>query len=287
MAKTRTMAQKRVMGDIATYIIIGLFIIATVIPIWLVIQQAFYKLDSTLSISFWPKDATLKNFKLIFTQPEFPMAFKNSLILSSISTIIVIMIGTGAAYAFSRFSFPGRNAMLTGFLVYMMLPTTAAMIAQKFIIDKVQVFFGEVSIVYPCLILMYIAGTMTFTIWNLKGYFDTIPKSLEEAAIIDGASRIKVFTKIMLPLAAPAIAVSALFAFMASWTDFATGWIFISDQTQYTLAMQLNLWISDPNNPLWSQFAAGSIVVALPVAILYFAFQRYIVGGLTAGGVKG
>jgi arabinogalactan oligomer/maltooligosaccharide transport system permease protein len=287
MAKTRTMAQKRVMGDIATYIIVGLFIIATIIPIWLVIQQAFYKLDSTLNIGIWPKDATLKNFKLIFTQPDFPMSFKNSLILAITSTLVVIILGTGAAYAFSRFRFPGKNAMLTGFLVYMMLPTTAAMIAQKYILDTVQRWFPNVSVVYPFLILMYIAGSMTFTIWNLKGYFDTVPKSLEEAAIIDGASKFQVFTKIILPLSAPAIAVSALFAFMAPWTDFATPWIFISDANQYTLAMRLNMWISDPTNPLWSEFAAGAIIVALPVAILYLVFQRYIVGGLTAGGVKG
>ena len=277
-ARTRT-------GDIIVYLITGIFTLLTIIPVWWIVNKSLSKTSTLTStnLNLLPEGGvTLGNFAKVFQDKDFTLWFKNSMIFSVSTTLIVIVFATMAAYAFARFSFPGKNGILTGFLIYMMLPTTVAMIAQYYIWNKLGLLNS-----YPGMIIIYIAGNMTFTIWLLKGYFDTIPKSLEEAAIIDGASKLAVFTKIILPLSTPAIAVCALFAFIAPWTDYITAWIFISDPSKYTLAMGLYGWVSDPRNIPWNLFAAGSLIVALPIAILYFVFQNYIVSGLTAGGVKG
>lgn len=282
---TKSLSAQRRFGDSMVYIIVSIFTILVMVPIWWVIQKSLSKVSSLTSVNIHvlPEGGTtLGNFVDVLKDPGFPMWFKNSFILAVGTTLLVLLLGTLAGYAFSRFSFPGRNAGLTAFLVYMMLPTTAAMVAQR----KMWEAFHLIN-TYQGMILIYTAGNLTFTIWQLKGYFDTVPKALEEAAIIDGASKIKVFTSIMIPLSAPAIAICGLFAFTGVWTDFATGWLFIDDPNLYTLGMGLYNWVSDPRNVPWNKFAAGAVIVALPLAILYMVFQKYIVGGLTAGGVKG
>lgn len=282
---TKSLSAQRRFGDSMVYIIVSIFTILVMVPIWWVIQKSLSRVSSLTSVNIHvlPEGGTtLTNFVDVLKDPGFPMWFKNSFILAVGTTLLVLLLGTLAGYAFSRFSFPGRNAGLTAFLVYMMLPTTAAMVAQR----KMWEAFHLIN-TYQGMILIYTAGNLTFTIWQLKGYFDTVPKALEEAAIIDGASKIKVFTSIMIPLSAPAIAICGLFAFTGVWTDFATGWLFIDDPNLYTLGMGLYNWVSDPRNVPWNKFAAGAVIVALPLAILYMVFQKYIVGGLTAGGVKG
>lgn len=285
MAKVKSLSAQKRLGDILVYLFVTLFTLITLVPIWWVIQKALSKQATlvSLKINILPEGgSTFANFVTVFKDPEFPVWFKNSFILAVGTTLVVIILGTLAGYAFSRFKFPGRNAGLTGFLVYMMLPTTAAMVAQRKMWNALN-FINT----YHGMILLYTAGSLTFTIWQLKGYFDTVPQALEEAAIIDGASKFKVFTTIMIPLSAPAIAICALFAFTGVWTDFVGGWLFIDDPDMYTLGMGLYNWVSDPRNVPWNKFAAGAVIVALPLAVLYMAFQRYIVGGLTAGGVKG
>jgi arabinogalactan oligomer/maltooligosaccharide transport system permease protein len=136
------------------------------------------------------------------------------------------------------------------------------------------------------LALAYASSAIPFCTWNLKGYFDTIPKELEEAARMDGASQWVIFTQIVLPLSKPALAVTALFSFMTAWSEFILAQTFISDETAYTLPVLLNSFVGDYNTE-WGKFAAGAIIASVPVMLLFFMLQRYLVEGLTAGAVKG
>ena len=168
-----------------------------------------------------------------------------------------------------------------GFLVIQMFPGTMMMIPLYLLIDKLGLLdqlFG--------LVLVYSTTAIPFCVWMLKGYFDTIPKELEEAAVIDGASRFRIFWSIIMPLARPAIAVTGLFSFMTAWNEFILAATFMNDETKTTLPVMLNGFVSSTTVE-WGHFAAGAIIVSLPVMLLFFLLQRHLVAGLTAGSVKG
>lgn len=268
-----------------THIVLIIITIITLIPIWWIVTTSVDGKAvglSASSIKLFPQSFSLKNYVQVFNNPNFLTWVKNSIIFSVVTTLIVMSLVSLGAYAYSRFNFPGKKAGMMFFLIVMMLPITTALLPQYLLMLKLNLVGKYIGI-----ILIYTAGNMTFGIWNLKGYFDTVPKSLEEAAIVDGASKAQVFTQIILPLAAPAIAVTALIVFTAVWTEFATAFMFVKSSSQYTLAMGLYNWASDANNIPYPLFCAGSMVVAAPISILFMVFQKYIVSGLTVGGVKG
>jgi len=205
----------------------------------------------------------------------------NSLVVSLATTLLGIFLACTAAYAFSRFRFPGRRSGLLAFLVIQMFPGTMMMIPLYILIDKLGLLDQLLG-----LILVYSTTAIPFCVWMLKGYFDTIPRELEESAIIDGASRSRVFWSIILPLARPAIAVTGLFSFMTAWNEFILAATFMNEETATTLPVMLNSFVSKTTVE-WGHFAAGAILVSLPVVALFFMLQKHLVGGLTAGGVKG
>jgi arabinogalactan oligomer/maltooligosaccharide transport system permease protein len=205
----------------------------------------------------------------------------NSLIVALCTTILGIFLATTAAYAFSRFRFPGRRAGLLSFLVIQMFPGTMMMIPLYILISSLGLLDQLLG-----LILVYSTTAIPFCVWMLKGYFDTIPRELEESAIIDGASRFRIFWSIILPLAKPAIAVTGLFSFMTAWNEFILAATFMNDETAQTLPVMLNGFVSSTTVE-WGHFAAGAIIVSIPVVALFFLLQRHLVSGLTAGGVKG
>jgi arabinogalactan oligomer/maltooligosaccharide transport system permease protein len=249
-------------------------------------------------LSLIPPGASFEAYAKVINQPTSnPVSFldlaRNSLIIAITSSVIAVGIGVTAAYAFARLRFPGRGALMIAVLGVLMLPSVATLVPLFVFLNQFKIEFGDLSFnLRASLIgvsLAVISGQLPFAIWNLKGYLDTIPKDLEEAATVDGASKNQVFLKIVLPLAIPAVAVTGFLGFLGGWTEYLTTYYFIGANPQnWTLAIALNSMVGDfARNTTWSEFAAFAILFALPVSLVFFVFQRYLVGGLAVGGVKG
>lgn len=266
-------------------------LIAVLFPVIWIIGMSLDPTNSARPNSLLPSGASINSYLKVFEKPTGnPVTFlellRNSTLLSVSVAILTVLFGTSAAYAFSRFRFPGRAAGMLGFLMIQMMPSVATIAALFVLLNLVLGPDLRNSIVGVGLAM--IAGSLPFAIWNMKGFVDTIPKELEEAATIDGASPNQTFFLIMLPLALPGLAVTALFGFMAGWTEFVLSWQFISNPKWFTLTMALyGMQGQYAANTPWSQFAAMSIIVSIPIILVFFALQKYLVGGLTVGGVKG
>ncbi len=205
----------------------------------------------------------------------------NSVVVSLATTVVGVVLSCTAAYALSRFRFPGRKAGLTAFLVVQMFPATLLLLPLYVILDKLGLLNSLTG-----LVLVYSTTAIPFCVWTLKGYFDTLPRELEEAARIDGASQWMIFRKIILPLTRPGIAVTALFSFMTAWNEFIMASTFMTDESKYTLPVLIQSSVGQFSAD-WGLFAAGAIVTSVPVMIAFYVLQKYLVGGLTAGAVKG
>ncbi len=216
----------------------------------------------------------------------------NSFRLATLTGLASIIVGVFAAYSFSRLRFKGRQALMVAVLTVLMLPAIATLPALFVLLNKVQIHFGTLNFnLRNSLIgvgLAVLSGSLPFAIWNMKGYLDTIPRELEEAALIDGCTPNSAFFRVTLPLSTPVLAVTFFLGFMSTWTEFATSWLFLTNPKDFTLMMALyNMVGQYSDNTPWSHFAAMSILIALPVTIVYLFVQRYFVGGLSIGGVKG
>jgi len=205
----------------------------------------------------------------------------NSLVVAGATSIVGLTLSASAAYGLSRWNFPGRDQGMSAFLVTQMFPGVVMAIPLYILLDLMHLLDSMSG-----LVLVYATTAVPFSVWTLKGYFDSIPMALEEAAMLDGASRWMTFTVIILPLARPALAVTGLFSFMTAWNEFILAATFMGDPRSFTLPVVLQRYVSDYGTE-WGHFAAGAIVVSLPVMALFFALQRHFVEGLTAGGVKG
>ncbi|RPJ51455.1 MAG: ABC transporter permease subunit [Chloroflexi bacterium] len=218
--------------------------------------------------------------------------FLNSLRLSIGVGIASVIIGIFAAYAFSRLRFTGRQVFMLLILTVLMLPSIATLPALFVLMNKVTLTLGGATFNLRNSLwgvgMAVLSGALPFAIWNMKGYLDTIPKELEEAAKIDGCNTNQSFFYVTLPLSTPVIAVTFFLGFMSTWTEFATSWLFLTNPKDFTLIMALyNMTGQYADNTPWSNFAAMAIIIALPVTIVYLFVQRYFIGGLAIGGVKG
>lgn len=228
-----------------------------------------------------PAHFSLSNFTEAWTEQAFGRWMLNSIMVSLMTTVLGVFLACTAAYAFSRFRFPGRNAGMLMFLVSQMFPGTLMLIPLYIIIVKWlglgNSFFG--------LVIVYATTAIPFCVWMLKGYFDTIPIDIEESALIDGASRQTIFIRIILPLAKPAIAITALFSFMTAWNEFILASVFMESEANYTAPVGLRFFVGGFSSR-WGYFAAGSVMVSMPVVLLFLYLQKYLISGLTAGSVK-
>lgn len=282
--------------DVLTHLLLAIIALIVLFPIMWIVAMAVdpRNISRPTTLNLFPKGATLESFRRVMTEPQannimFSSMLKNSLIVSLGVSAIVVIVGTSAAYAFSRFRFPGRKWGLFSFIAVLMLPQVATLAPLFVMLSGIKLPGGEsVRTTLLGVGLAYISGALPFAIWNLRGYIDTIPRELEEAAMSDGAGPNRAFIDVILPLIMPAIAITVLFGFMASWTEYVLAWTFLSDPSRFTLTMGLSSMIGQySSNTPWSDFAAMSILITVPIVALFFLLQRWIVSGLAVGSVKG
>jgi len=257
-------------------------------PVLWVVRMALTPSQSfSTGLSPIPSDPSLQNFVDVMGRSDlngnwlFGIQLWNSIAISAASALVGVGLATSAAYALSRFTFPGRNLSLGLLLATQMFPGTMMMIPLYILLDKAGLLDKQMG-----LILVYATTSIPFSTWLLKGYFDTIPVELEEAARMDGASTARIFVSIILPLARPAIAITALFSFMTSWNEFILAAKLMNAEASYTLPVVLQGYVGSKSTA-WGHFAAGALLVSTPVMLLFFFLQKHLVGGLTAGSVKG
>lgn len=284
--KLKTSKNKNVLKCTLAYIILIFAIVIAILPVLWILSTSLDSINnlSSTSLGLLPKKFTLNNYKemLLGQNSHFFRWCFNSLIVSVTTTLFSLFLGIPAAYACSRFKFKGRKTFLDMFLLLNAFPNILSIVAYYKILSK----FNLINTLSG-LIIIYSGGQLVFTIWNLKGYFDTIPYEIEEACFIDGASSFNIFTKIVLPLSKPSIAVTSLFVFMSAWNEYLFAMTFTSNKDIYTLSVALwSLQNAGDYSTNWPLFAAGSIIIAIPVVIIFLFLQKSLVSGLTIGSSK-
>lgn len=261
---------------------------ASLYPVLWVVKMALSPAQSlSLSINPFPDTVTFDHFRdVLFSHDSqgrwlFGRQLLASIVVSGATTIVGLSLAVTAAYALSRFRFPGKDAGMQTLLVTQMFPATLMLVPLYRLLQTLGLLDS-----WGGLVLVYSTSSLPFCVWMLKGYFDTIPRELEEAAVMDGASPWQVFTRVVLPLARPALAVTALFSFMTAWNEFILAATLINDAARFTLPVALQQYVGEWKTE-WGHFAAGALIVSAPVMALFFALQKFLVGGLTAGAVKG
>jgi len=266
-----------------------MFILASIFalyPIWFIflasgrLGNRLYSLN--LAGMFVPVEFSLENYNTMLFEKPFLLWMKNSLVVAGSTTIACLLIATSAAFAFSRFRFRGRELGLILFLAIQAFPGVLALVPQAQILGALGLYRSHLG-----LILAYTSFTLVFCTWNLKGYFDTIPIDLEEAGMIDGCGPVQSFLRIALPLARPALAVTALFGFLSGWGEYVLASVLIpAPDTMKTVPVGMYSLATDQSVP-WGLFAAGALLLLVPIMLLFSFLQRFLESGLTLGGVKG
>jgi arabinogalactan oligomer/maltooligosaccharide transport system permease protein len=259
-------------------------------PLYLVIISSFSSSGSLQLSSFLPREISFANYDKLFNDPTIPYLtwVKNSLYIAGSVAVFSVIIGTASAFAFSRLKFKGRKFGIQLLLLVQMFPAILAISAVYVIMERVYKFAPEIGLgTQPGLLLVYLGGAMGVNIWLLKGFVDSIPAELDEAAKIDGASEVQTFWLIFVPLAAPVLAVVSLLSFIGTFNEFILARLFLVDMESRTVAVGLQQFIGGQYSQNWGPFAAGSILASIPIVIIFLSLQKYIVSGLTAGSVKG
>ena len=275
---------KERVGLTALNIFFILLCFVTLIPILYALSVSFNGQNSLLSsdFSFIPKQFTLDNYRQVFLGEEILAWFGNTILLAVSTVALSLTVAIPAAYCFSRRRFPGRRAILKCLVLLNSFPAILSMFA----IYRLLRSFGLINHRIG-LILVYTGTMAVFSLWNTKGYFDTIPTEIEEAARIDGADNFQVVTRIVLPLAKPSIVVTALMVLIYVWNEYIYATTFLTGEQNYTLAAGLYALQATEMSGSWPVFAAASVTVSLPVLVIFFLCQKHMTSGLTAGGVKG
>lgn len=270
-------------GKISAYIVLTIFTAFAVYPILRVVAISLRPGDRLLSksLAIIPADATLSTYWRLFVEEPFLRWMGNSIIISLAVTLVGVGLAATAGYAFSRYKFRGRDTAMISLIATQMFPVTMLLLPLFIMLIKLKAYDS-----YLGLIIAYSATALPFTTWQMKGYYDTVPISLEEAASIDGCGPFHTFWRIVLPLAAPALVITALFSFMTAWSEYLVAAVLIQDQNLFTLSLGLKTFQSNME-VAWGLYSAGAVVVSVPVVVLFLFLSRWLVSGLTLGSVKG
>ncbi len=265
------------------YVLLILFLLWSLFPFyWLLVTS--FKPDAEMyrvNITFFPKRFTLEHYQKIFFDSPFPVQFRNSLVISLAVTLLSMTFGSLAAYGITRLQFRGREIFARALIFGYLIPSTVLFIPLFALMQT----FNLINTVFA-LMLAYLTFTIPFCTWLLIGYFRTIPTELDEAALVDGATRLQALVHIILPLTAPALVVVALFSFTLSWNEFLYALVLTSNQYARTATVGINTMVAE-DVFFWGQMMAASAVAATPPVLMYFFSQKWVVGGLTLGSVKG
>ena len=265
------------------YAILIVFTAASVFPILQVFSISLRPQATLLSdsLAIIPEGATFENYIALFRDQPFLLWVRNSLLITVAVMIIGVALASTAGYAFSRFRFPGRKAGLLSLLVTQMFPATMLLLPLFIMMAKLHLINTFIG-----LIVIYSSTALPFCIWQMKGYYDTIPFSLEEAARIDGLGRFGSFYRVILPLAAPALVITALFSFMSAWTEYIVAAQVLYYENMFTLPIGLKTFQSNMSTE-WGLYAASALIVSIPAMALFLFLSKWLVSGLTLGSVKG
>lgn len=274
---------KKILSILSVYLLLTIFTFLALYPVLNVVGISLRPGDRlfSTSLSVIPEDATLESYRTVLFDRPFFTWLRNSFLLSAGVTIVGVCFASTAGYAFSRFKFTGRNTGMLVLLVTQMFPATMLMLPLFILLAKlhlVNTFMG--------LAVIYSATALPFCVWQMKGYYDTLPPGLEEAAAIDGASKFGAFYLVILPLAAPALVITALFSFMTAWSEYIVAAQVLIDPDLYTLPLGLQQFTASMQNE-WGLYAAAAILVSLPVVVLFLILNKWLVSGLSLGSVKG
>lgn len=299
MSKISLSPQER-MRRLAKHLALLAFLSVVLFPILYIVSLSLNK-SGSLSSNLIPQEVSLNNWRYLFGIPypdpvtgdpvvsPFPILtwLWNSIKVAGFTSTLMLLLSTTSAYALSRFDFRGKSSSLLSLMIIQMFPNVMSMVAFYLMLN----FLGDTlpflgTDTHGGLILVYLGGT-PFNIWLIKGYFDGLPRSIEEAAILDGCNPFQAFFKIIIPLSAPILAVVGLLTFINTFSDFILPSIILKSQDKFTFAVGIQIFISDAFSGRWGQFASACILGAVPISALFYSIHQYIVSGLASGGSKG
>jgi arabinogalactan oligomer/maltooligosaccharide transport system permease protein len=273
-------------SKVTTHVLLALASCVAVFPIVWVLSTSFKEradVYQTTKIEVVPARPSFSNYTEVLTMNDciFVRWFANSLGVALVTSLLGVLLAASAAYAFSRFAFAAKKQLIFFFLLTQMFPGAVLLVPLYFLLQRIGLLGS-----FPGLIVAYCTVSLPFGVWMLKGYFDTIPKSLDEAGIVDGLSLFGVFWRIILPLSLPGISVTAFFAFLTAWNEYMFALAFMTGERNYLLPVGMAAAFGDQYQTFWHLMAAGSVITTVPVLIVFVLAQRFLIGGLTQGGVK-
>jgi arabinogalactan oligomer / maltooligosaccharide transport system permease protein len=287
---TQSMKRSRVISKVVRYILAAFMIGFSLFPVLWTISASFDPAGNLASQQLIPDNASLANYQQLFNNPNLPYStwWLNSMKVAISVTVISVLITTTTAYAFSRFRFYGRGTLLKSILLIQVFPAILAMVAIFALVQQLGSYIPVFGLnTLTGLGFIYLGGAMGINIWLMKGFFDTVPKDIDESAMVDGATHWQTFWRLLFPLVRPIVIVVGLLTFIGTYGEFLLARILLKSSDSLTVMVGLYVLQANQFSKNWGLFAAGSLLAAIPVVILYLLLQDYIVGGLTSGSVKG
>ncbi len=285
-----TFQQRRMINLVISYGLAAIAIFFALYPVLMIFSASLNPTGSLQSRGLIPDNASFENYQRLYTDPinPFPKWMWNSIRVSGITTVLAVLTTAFAAYAFSRFRFKGRRNLLLTLVLVQVFPNLLSLVSLFLLLLELGTYIPFLSVgTHGGLILIYLGGAMGLNVWLMKGFFDSVPRELDESAKMDGASDWQIFWRIIFPLVRPILAVIAILTFIGTFSDFLLASVILQRAEQYTFMVGLYRFILVQFNQNWGVFAAGAVIGALPVVLIYLFLQDQIVGGLTAGSVKG